>query len=155
MRNSGYSLVETIIAIGIAGVLAAIAVPSLYRWSQSLEFKEAAWSMLAGLRDCKQLAMSTNLEHRVEVDFASKRFRLARGDRPSGSNVWTPVRQWTELPRSANYASGDACVSTAGLNITFKPNGSAQAATLCIKDPYAAVRFRINLNATSGRASIT
>jgi len=154
VRNSGYTLVETIIAIAIAGVLAAIALPSLYTWSQSLKFKEAAWSMLAGLRDCKQLSMSTNLEHRVELDFSAKRFRLARGDRPSGSTVWTPVRQWTELPESANYASGDACGTSAGLNIVFKPNGSAQSTTLCIKDPYATVRFRVNLNATTGRASI-
>ncbi|MBW7956816.1 MAG: prepilin-type N-terminal cleavage/methylation domain-containing protein [Deltaproteobacteria bacterium] len=154
MRSSGYSLVETIIALAIAGVLAAIAVPQLYQWSQSLKYKEAAWSMLSGLRDCKQLSMSTNLEHRVELALDSKRFRLARGDRPSGSIVWTPVRQWADLPESASYASGDACASTADLNIVFRPNGSAQAATLCIKDPSASVKFRINLNATSGRASI-
>jgi len=155
MGNKGYTLVESMIALAIMGIMFAIAMPSFYTWSQSLRFKEAAWSLLSDFRAAKQLSVSTNLEHRVEVDIPSKRYRLTRGDRPSGSTAWTAVKPWRELPRTVLYASGQLCEGTSSLEITFKPNGSAQQAVLCIKDPPSTIKYRINVNATSGRASIS
>ena len=155
MGNKGYTLVESIVAMAILGILFAIALPSFYSWSQSLKFKEAAWSLLGDLRTAKQLSVSTNLEHRVEVDIPSKRFRLTRGDRPSGSTAWSAVRPWRDLPATVRYASGEDCDNASAVEITFKPNGSAQSAVLCVKDPPSTVKYRINVNATSGRASIS
>ncbi len=155
MGNKGYTLVESIIAMAIMGILFAIAIPSFYSWSQSLRFKEAAMSLLGEMRTARQLSVSTNLEHRVEVDIPSKRFRLTMGDRPSGSTAWSSVRPWRDLPSTVRYASGADCGGSSAIEITFKPNGSAQSAVLCIKDPPSTIKFRVNVNATSGRASIS
>src|SRR3972149_7593573 len=134
MGNKGYTLVESMIALAIMGIMFAIAVPSFYTWSQSLRFKEAAWSLLSDFRAAKQLSVSTNLEHRVEVDIPSKRYRLTRGDRPSGSTAWSAVRPWRDLPATGRYASGEDCDNASAVEITFKPNGSGQSGERFVKD---------------------
>ncbi len=154
MGSKGYTLVETLVALAIIAIITAIAIPSLYTWSQSLRYKEAAWGILGDFRTGKQLSMSTNLEHRVELDFAQKKYRVARGDRPSGSTTWTAVKAWTQMPGSVTLASGQLCDGNASINVIFKPNGSAETAVICVKDN-ATTKYRIGVNATSGRASIS
>lgn len=155
MKNErGFTMVETIVVIGVMAILSVIAIPSLYRWSQSAECKEAAWGLIADLRLGKQSALSTNLEHRVEVDMAAKRYRLARGNMPASSTAWTAVDSWTELASNVNWSSGAACDGNADLDVVFKPNGAAETEVICIRDAANAVKYRVSVNATSGRAVI-
>lgn len=153
MGRGGFTLVETLIALALISILSAIAIPSFYSWSSSLRHKEAAWSILGDMRVGKQLAMSTNFEHRIELDVDAKRFRITRGDRPSGSTAWTEAKAWSGLPGEVTLSSGGLCDQTADLNIAFRPNGSAESATVCVKEG-STVRYRVVVNATSGRAAI-
>ncbi|MBI2400489.1 MAG: hypothetical protein HYV23_05455, partial [Deltaproteobacteria bacterium] len=122
--------------------------------SQSSNCKEAAWGILSGFRLSKQMALSTNLEHRVEFDMDARRYRLARGNMPSGSTIWTGAGSWSSISDEVGWASGDACDGTADLNIVFKPNGSAAFGMICVKDGASVVKYRVSVNATSGRAVI-
>lgn len=153
-EERGFTLVETIVVIGLMGILVAIAVPSLYSWSQSAECKEAAWGLVADMRLGKQSALSTNLEHRVEVDMDGRRYRLVRGNRASLSTAWTAVNSWKPLSHKVRWSSGAACDGTADLDVVFRPNGAAETEVLCIKDATNAVKYRVSVNATSGRAVI-
>lgn len=47
-----------------------------------------------------------------------------------------------------------ACDGNSDLNIVFKPNGSSATGVICVKDGASAVKYRVSVNATSGRAVI-
>lgn len=154
MGQKGFTMTETMVVVAIISVLGAMAIPSFYKWSQSSSCKEAAWGIISGLRLGKQLALSTNLEHRVEFDMDARRYRLARGNMPSGSTIWTGAGSWSSISNEVGWASGAACDGNSDLNIIFKPNGSAATGIICVKDAASVVKYRVNVNATSGRAVI-
>lgn len=154
MGQRGFTMTETLVVIALILIISAIAVPSLYKLRQSSSTKEAAWGIVSGFRLGKQMALSTNLEHRVEFDMVGKRYRLARGNMPSGSTVWTGAGSWSSISNEVGWATGAACDGNADLNIIFKPNGSSASGVICVKDAESAVKYRVSVNATSGRAVI-
>lgn len=154
MKNEkGYTLLETLVVLAIVAAVSAIAIPRFYTWRQSALYKEAAWGVVSAMRLARDSALSTNLEHRVEFDLDAKRYRLATGNLPSGSTSWTGG-PWTELGSEVKWSSGSACDGTADLNVRFRTNGSTDSSVICVKDVENAVKYRVAVNSTSGRAAI-
>lgn len=152
--QKGFTLSETLIALAIIAVLSAVALPSLVTWRNSAKYKEASWGVTSGLRQARQMALSTNREHRLELDLDGRRYRLTRGNLPSGSTAWTAVNAWTALPAGVNWSSGAACDQTADFDVVFRPNGTAETEVLCVNDTSNALKYKVSVNATSGRAVI-
>lgn len=59
-RNKGFSLVEMMVVIGIMGILAAIAGPSLSGWIDNVKIRTAADGMQAGLQLARMEALRRN-----------------------------------------------------------------------------------------------
>lgn len=152
--QKGFTLVETLVVVAIISILSAVALPFFFKWQASAKYKEASWGVASGLRLGKQMALSTNREHRMEFDLDGRRYRISRGNLPSGSTSWTGVNAWTSLDSEVNWSSGSACTGTADFDVIFRPNGSAETEVLCVKDTSNVVRYRVTINATSGRAVI-
>ncbi|MEK7772788.1 MAG: prepilin-type N-terminal cleavage/methylation domain-containing protein [Deltaproteobacteria bacterium] len=152
--NKGFSLTELLVVLGLLGVLGAMTALSISSLSGSLKFKNVAWGISAQLRLAKQSASTNNLEHRVELGIGAGRYRLTQGNLPAGSTVWTDVKPWVALDSDVAWVTGAACDGNADLNIKFNPNGTADAGTICIMDTGGAVRYRIEVSATSGRVTI-
>lgn len=152
--QSGFTLVELLVVIAIMAVLAAIAVPAFYQWNQNLRYKEAAWGINSQMRQARQMALTNNREFRVELDLDAKQYRLTQGNLPSGSTAWAAVTPWSAIAAEVSWNTGAACDGTADLNVEFNPNGTADAAGVCIKDSSGAVRYRVTVSQTSGRVSI-
>jgi prepilin-type N-terminal cleavage/methylation domain-containing protein len=150
----GFTLTETLIVIAIMSILSAIALPSFLKWQNTARYKEAAWGVVSGLRLGKQMALSTNREHRMEFDLDARRYRISRGNLPSGSTTWTGVNAWTALSGEVNWSGGTSCSGTADFDIVFRPNGTAETGVLCVNDTSNVNMYTVNVNATSGRAVI-
>jgi prepilin-type N-terminal cleavage/methylation domain-containing protein len=59
MRNGhGFTLIELIVAVAIAGTLLAITVPGFIHFRSSLLRNQVRWSLLADLRYARQLAVT-------------------------------------------------------------------------------------------------
>ncbi len=160
LRNAkGFTMLELLVVVGIAAILAAISAPILLDMRESAAFRDASMNVASTLRDARSRAVSQNLEHRVAFETALSRYRLERGDSSSNSGVWTPVLAgWRNFPPEASMAATLACdqVDAPGVQrwIQFNPNGSANSLFICVMDG-ANSRFNVGVgNAPTGRVEI-
>jgi type IV fimbrial biogenesis protein FimT len=59
-KQTGFSLVELIIAVAIIGILAAFAMPSYQAWIQNTKIRTAAESILNGIQRARSEALMRN-----------------------------------------------------------------------------------------------
>ncbi len=151
LNKKGFSLVELLIALTIATILMAVAVPLFSQWSDNLKYKEAAWGISSQLRLARQMAVSNNNEYGVAFKVGGKQYVLTQG------SPWAPLNganSWTSLESTVKWAMGAGCNGTADTYIGFKPNGTAASAVICIQDSGNAVKYTITVNQTTGRAYV-
>jgi len=145
--ENGFTLLELMIVVVIATVLAALAAPSFADWQRDLTFREVTRSIVSTLRCARSTAISVNLEHRVEFEPEKRRYRLLQGDRSVNSSNWhTIVYDWTVLPLGVHI---DSNVKVVHLNT----NGTSNGGTISIQDATKKTRFKVIVAAT-GRIRI-
>ncbi len=127
--SAGFTLIELMVVVFLAAVLAAMAVPSFAQWRQSLEYREAARNIVSQLREARSRAIAANREHRVEFEPAAGRYGLRAGDRAQNTNWATvpPITNWSTLPNEVNMSSNVG-------SIQFNTNGTANGGTITVRD---------------------
>jgi prepilin-type N-terminal cleavage/methylation domain-containing protein len=143
----GVTLLELMIVVVIATVLAALAAPSFAEWQKDLTCREVTRHIASTLRYAKSRAISTNLEHRVEYEPENRRYRLTQGDKSGNSSHWnTIVYDWIVLPPGVHI---DTNVNAIHLNT----NGTASGGTISIQDGTKKTKFKVIVVST-GRIRI-
>lgn len=159
-NTKGFSLIELLVVVALAGILAAIAFPSFTQWRQNMEYREAARDVVSVLRDARSRAISTNREHRVEFDAVNRQYKMRRGNLAANSNwdvaevVSVVVKNWVILPVGVNMMYTATCNSNVDIDIEFNPNGTSGTGTICIRDSNNTTRFSITV-ASTGRVRVS
>jgi len=144
----GITLTELLVSIAIIGILVSSALPSLNAWHCNIIYRQAARSIMFALREARSKAITTNLEHRVELDPAAQKYRITQGNRTFGSTDWSViVRDWASLPREVQ-------MKTNVPSIQMNTNGTANGGTIKILDSSATPKFAVIINRT-GRIRTT
>jgi prepilin-type N-terminal cleavage/methylation domain-containing protein len=152
---AGFTLIELIVVISVMLITLTIALPSFVQWTESLRYREVSRDIASKLRSGRQMAVSNNLEYRLEFDIDGRQYRLVQGNLSSGSTDWTEVvKPWKSLDPSVAWATGGSCGGTADMNIEFNPNGTASSGTTCIQDRSGVEQYRVEVTASSGRVRI-
>lgn len=155
----GFTLIELIVVIAIAGILAAVSSPAWLEWMQSARYREAARNIASILRDARGRAVAQNLEHRVEIDVDGSQYRMTQGDRPAlSSNFDTVIQDWVDLaPKKIKLKGTQNCDSDADLDLQFNPNGSGSSLYVCIMDNNSTPvrKYRVGVaSSTTGRVVV-
>jgi prepilin-type N-terminal cleavage/methylation domain-containing protein len=174
-RQEGVSLLEMLIALSIVALLTAAALPSFAEWRRGAHSREAARAIASSLRQARSLAIARNRECRVEFDLDGRRLRLAQGNKPFGSSLFTPLLAdgsvadvalwpnlsavgWVELAGDIQLRRNDDCAGTTDVKLEFNPNGTAKSGYICVADPgpvTSEVRFKVGVSSsTTGRVRI-
>lgn len=159
--QKGFTLIELVIVMALVGILLAFALPQYLSWRKGAAYNNAAYQVVAALRQARSLAVSDKREYRVEFDISAGDYRLTRGDRANRStNFDEIVQDWTGFPPEVKLRANDDCSGTADVNFTFTPDGtgSSDGTTndLCIMaDPGMVGRYQVSIpSTTNGRATL-
>jgi len=157
-KQEGITLLEMLIVLSILGLLTAVAMPTYAAWRENAHYKEAARSIASALREARIMAISRNLECRVDFDVDEGRYRVMQGDMAYGSTTFTTVRRgWVEVSEVVILKGNDTCDSSADLSIQFNPNGTGNSRYICVMDNSASpvLKYKVAVkSSTTGRVVI-
>ncbi len=120
---TGFTLVELMVVLAIAGLVLAVAVPSSLRMYQSMQYRQAVKDVVTGLSTARHQALSTGRHQDVLISPRNRTLQLGE-------------RRW-QLPRDMNLAVHTA----AELNrddlgvIRFYPEGGSSGGGVDVERP--------------------
>ncbi len=127
MRTArGFSLLELLMVLAIAALVAAVTIPSLPGALDSARLRGSAGEVRAALNLARTLAVSDARNRSVSFDLESGRY-VIEGD----------AREWL-LPEKVRLASvrlGDAAADRGVVRVRFYPDGSADEAEVALSLP--------------------
>jgi len=86
--QTGFSLIELLVVIGLIAVTAAFGVPTWQRYAANSDLKTAAREVKADLFNVKQRAVEENTDfYRMTFNVAQNNYVLSRAD--TAATVWT------------------------------------------------------------------
>jgi type II secretion system protein H len=122
----GFSLIELLIVIALAAIVAAIAVPQFQRYSTNADLKTAAREMSGDFSAAKQMAVANNLDYRIAIDVAGNSYTLSRAD--------TSAVVWTKSPASFGKGASIDSTTFSGAAINFQTRGTASNGRVILRN---------------------
>lgn len=148
-NRQGITLMELMIVLMVAALLAAAATPWILGTIESYRVRSAAWEVAGDLRLARQRAVSTQVRHR---------FCISNCDSPVPTGGYLLERQgtpWTVDLVRADLPNGVAVLPTTLTDgkLTFEAKGGVSGALGCIDVTNATEGYTIK-TAISGRVRV-
>jgi prepilin-type N-terminal cleavage/methylation domain-containing protein len=130
--RNGFTLLELVITIAVAGLLLAIAVPSSRTWRANANSGQSARTLVNTLMEARSKAIASNYQCKVDFDVPNGRYRMQTGSQayntPNSSSKWTTVPSYDYASVSSDVTMKGAsdCSSTATIDVQFNANGTAK-----------------------------
>jgi general secretion pathway protein H len=123
-RNSGFTLIEVVVALTIAALLTAAAVPAVGRALERARTNNGARELVAALKSTRHEARASGVEALFTLDVATRLYRIA-----GGGDRALPVPDGSTL--TLLTAESERLTQTAGA-IRFFPDGSSTGGTITL-----------------------
>lgn len=139
--RAGFTLLELMVVLAILVVSTALVLPSLGPGIETLRLRAEARSIVALLRQARQLAVSQRRPHTVAIDPGARAVVI------QGAEAASP-RTRHPLPGEVRLTAEEGEPS-----LTFTPRGTARE-TVWVLEGAGGRRYRIHVEAVTGRASL-
>lgn len=140
---SGFTLLELLVVLAIAGLLMAAVPPLLSQALPGLELKSGARQLAAGLRFARDRALATRQETWVEMDVEQREVAISGRDKR--------LRLSQDLTLSLISAETEMTDDNQG-GIRFYPDGTSTGGRVVLS--YAARGYQIDVDWLTGRVRV-
>lgn len=152
--DRGFTLVEVLLSILIAGTMSAIAVTGWRGWTNSTGQRGTADEIVATMRLAQQQAIAEGRSYCVKFDTDDNSYGMVRGLCTSGTEVVN-----SPIPTQGNSELvGAIFIATDGTPMTgaqFTPRGSASPGAVVIQREDSDEWFVVKVEALTGRAEFS
>lgn len=123
-KNSGFTLMELMVAIGIFAILSAIAVPNAMSWLRNSQFNSAVRNVKASMGDMRMFAIKSNSDATIRFD-GDNTYETEKQNRGTGNPAVTQIHTLAPgISLTSNFSSNE---------LTFGSRGMATNGTLTIQ----------------------
>ena len=144
-KDTGFTLMELMVVIGIVGILSGIAIPSYIKWLPGHRVGSAAQDVMSSLEFARINAIKTNADVTLNFDWDNERVTVV----DSGANTL----RTRQMPSDVNLR--DDPVDPLGTPVTFNGHGFSTSAGQVIVENTKNASLRRSINLTlGGNASI-
>jgi general secretion pathway protein H len=141
--NSGFSLLEMIVVLVIAGMLFAVAPPLLHKAVPGIQTKSAAREMASSLRRARSMAVARQQETWLTVDVEQRRFWLNGDKRRNSIPDEVDVKLFTAQAELIDGEKG---------RIRFFPQGGSTGGRITLQRGGSA--YQIDIDWLTGRVAL-
>ena len=148
----GFTLIELCATLAIFGVLVALSVGGLHKWTQAREHSGTASSVQSLLREAQQRAVTEGRATCVSFDVVAQVYAMYRGACDDATRVLLDSRR----PDSGRVQlAAPAFVGPSGPTsaVTFKPRGTAWAGSVQITRAGSSKVYLVSVEGLTGRVS--
>ena len=143
MRQRGFTLLEIIVVLVIAGLMMAVVLGGPFRSASAGDLKQAARMLASGLRQAQTMAITTRRDASLVVDMESREYTLPGESAPR------------DLPRGIDlklYTAQSEVTSERKGGIRFYPDGSSTGGRITVAAGER--KYLVDVDWITGRVSI-
>jgi Tfp pilus assembly protein FimT len=152
--ETGATMIELVVLIGLAGVMAAIAFTGWQTWTRASEHEGAATEIVAVLRQAQQRAVTEGSSVCVEFSTAQGSWTVFRGTCSSATRTRLEGPVALDSPRvriaAAGFTSGPGAT---GPGVTFSSRGTATPGGLELARDGSSTRRTVSVEGLTGRVT--
>ena len=123
--DSGFTLIELVLCLGISVILTLLAIPNFKAISAQFRLEGAIQKMISDLRLARQIAITKRVHVVVSLDPDQERYILEKIEGPLSSTIFT-----VDFNNPKEKLRGiDLVGSTKGNHLVFSPRGTTNSWT--------------------------
>jgi type IV fimbrial biogenesis protein FimT len=154
-RKTGFTLIEMVITAVVAGLIAALAVPSFYRSMQKLKLNAATREIVSDLRWARSKAISTRKQVGINLDFANKRYSVFFDiNNPGAFQFSSSQDSVVKTGDLTGLGTGNTTLTDS--TVIFMPSGSSnRSGQITCNSRTGSFSRTVDILASTGRVKIT